>query len=82
MQCQHYSKTEIDTKLNLKANTADIIASDIASWSSGTTGYRYLDVGNSGLIIRAGTNNSAMQILGTDNTGVIGKAIFFRYRCK
>ena len=72
-----YTKNEIDNALALKANTSAITTPDIASWSSGTNSYRYLDTGNVGLIVRAGTNNSAMQILGTDNTGVIGKAFFF-----
>ena len=31
-----------------------------------------------GLVIRSGVNDSAMQILGSDNTGVIGKAIFYK----
>jgi len=86
-----YTKTEVDNALTLKADKSttytktevnnalsNITASDIASWSSGTTSYHYLDTGGAGLIVRAGTNNSAMQILGTDNTGSIGKAIFYK----
>ena len=41
------------------ASTAQSSANiDIANWSSGTTGYRYLDTGGAGLVIRAGTNNA------------------------
>ena len=41
-QSTTYTKTEIDTALS------NITASDIGSWSSGNTGYHYLDAGGSG----------------------------------
>ena len=71
-----YNKNEIDNALALKANTSAITTPDIASWSSGTSGYRYLDTGGAGLVIRTGINDSAMQILGSENTGSVGKVIF------
>jgi hypothetical protein len=71
-QSSTYTKTEVDNAL------ANIATLAIASWSSGTNGYRYLDTGGSGLVNRTGINNSAMQILGSDNTGVIGKAMFYK----
>jgi hypothetical protein len=68
-QATTYTKAEVDTAIS---NASGV------PWASGADpGYHYLDAGPAGLVVRSGTD-SALQVLGTDNTGSEGKVLFYK----
>lgn len=72
-----YSSAQVDAALALKTDQATTNDSAVA-WSSGSDpGYHYLETGPAGLIVRA-NGVSALQVLGSDNAPLDGKALFYR----
>ena len=73
--------TTVNTQLATKANTTYVdqqFASKTFPWfSNSESGYRYIDTGPAGLVLRSGTE-PGMQILGTDSTPEEGEVFAYR----
>jgi hypothetical protein len=72
--------TTVQNQLATKANTTYVdeqFAIKTFPWFSSVSGYRYIDTGPVGLVLRAGTD-TGMQILGTDNTPEEGKVLVYK----